>query len=69
MNALNLGCFGEKTTSAIVGFILISVGIVFSVLGVTVLPIIGFIVAVPAFAASYPLLRSAFKEACEYYGN
>jgi len=64
-----LTCFGEKTTSAIVGVILVIVGIVFVGLGLTVLPIIGFIVALPAFAASYPLLRSAFKEACEYYGK
>lgn len=64
-----LSCFGEKTTSAIVGFTLIAVGIVFFGLGLTILPIFGFIVAVPAFIASYPLLRSAFKEACEYYGK
>lgn len=62
-----LSCFGEKTTSSIVGFLLLGVGIIFCGLGVTILPILGFIVAVPAFAASYPLLRSAFKEACEYY--
>lgn len=64
-----LACFGEKTTSSIVGFVLLAVGIVFLILGMTILPVIGFIVAIPAFAASYPLLRSAFKEACEYYGN
>jgi uncharacterized membrane protein YbaN (DUF454 family) len=65
MNALS--CFGEKTTSSIVGFILFGVGILFVFAGLTVLPIFGFIIALPAFAASYPLLRSAFKEACEYY--
>jgi hypothetical protein len=65
MNALS--CFGEKTTSSIVGFILFGVGILFVIAGMTVLPIFGFIIALPAFAASYPLLRSAFKEACEYY--
>ena len=66
---MNLACFGEKTTSSIVGFLLFGVGIVFFVLGMTVLPIFGFIISLPAFAASYPLLRSAFKEACEYYGK
>ncbi len=65
----SLACFGEKTTSSIVGFLLLGVGIVFFVLGMTVLPIFGFIISLPAFAASYPLLRSAFKEACEYYGK
>jgi len=65
MNALT--CFGEKTTSFIVGILLIVIGIVFVVAGLTVLPVIGFIIAVPAFAGSYPLLRSAIKEACEYY--
>ncbi len=65
MNALS--CFGEKTTSSIVGFMLFGVGILFFFAGLTVLPVFGFIVALPAFAASYPLLRSAFKEACEYY--
>ncbi len=62
-----LSCFGEKTTSAIVGFILVGVGFLFVIAGLTVLPIFGFIIALPAFAASYPLLRSAFREACEYY--
>lgn len=67
MNAL--ACFGEKTTAAVAGFLLVVVGIVFLGLGLTVLPILGFIVAIPAFVASFPLLRVAFKEACEYYGK
>jgi len=67
MNALT--CFGEKTTAAVAGFLLVVVGIVFLGLGFTVLPIFGFIVAIPAFLASFPLLRVAFKEACEYYGK
>ena len=64
-----LECFGDKTASAIGGFLLIVVGIVFLGLGFTVLPVFGFIVAVPAFLGSFPLLRTAFKEACEYYGK
>ena len=67
MNALE--CFGEKTASAIGGFVLIVVGIVFLGLGFTILPIIGFVIALPAFIASFPLLRTAFKEACVYYGK
>jgi hypothetical protein len=64
-----LACFGEKTTAAVAGFVLVAVGVVFLGLGFTVLPVFGFIVAVPAFIGSFPLLRVAFKEACEYYGK
>ncbi|MEZ4577418.1 MAG: hypothetical protein R2861_04325 [Desulfobacterales bacterium] len=38
------------------------VGIVFLGLGLTVLPVFGFIVAIPAFLASFPLLRSHLKK-------
>jgi hypothetical protein len=67
MNAL--ACFGGKTMSLIGGLVLLAIGVVFFVSGLTVLPVMGFVVAFPAFIAAYPLLRSAFKEACEYYGN
>lgn len=65
---MNIPCFGEKTTIAILGFMLLVIGIVFLGLGITVLPIFGFVVAVPAFIGSYTMLHIAFKEACEYYG-
>jgi hypothetical protein len=65
----DLSCFGEKTTSSIVGFILFGIGVLFFFAGLTILPIFGFVIALPAFAASYPLLRSAFKEVCEYNGK
>jgi hypothetical protein len=32
------------------------------------LPVIGFFIAIPAFVASIPFLRSAVTRACEYYG-
>jgi hypothetical protein len=37
-------------------------------LGFTILPVIGFVLAVPALIACIPFLKSAFKRACEYYG-
>ena len=33
-----LTCFGEKTTAAVAGFVLVVIGIVFLGLGLTVLP-------------------------------
>lgn len=61
-------CFGEKLSALIIGIILLITGILFTVLGFTILPVIGFIVAVPVLIGSIPFLRSAFKRACEYYG-
>lgn len=61
-------CFGEKLSAFIIGIILLIAGILFTILGFTVLPVIGFIIAVPAFIASIPFLKSAVQRACEYYG-
>jgi hypothetical protein len=67
MNALN--CFGEKLSAFIIGMVLLSLGIMFIIIGLTVLPVIGLLVAVPLLIASVPSLKSAFVAACRYYGN
>ena len=67
MNALT--CFGEKLSAFVIGMVLLGLGIVFIIIGLTVLPIIGLVVAVPLLIASVPFLKSAFVEACRYYGN
>ena len=67
MKALN--CFGEKLSAFVIGMVLLGLGIVFIIIGLTVLPIIGLVVAVPLLIASVPFLKSAFVEACRYYGN
>lgn len=64
-----LSCLAEKITLLIVGFSVLGIGIAFFINSLTTLPFIGMIVALSAFAASYPLLRSAIKETCEYSGN
>ena len=61
-------CFGEKLSAFIIGIVLLVIGILFLITGFTVLPIIGFVIAVPAIIASIPFLKSAVKRACEYYG-
>jgi hypothetical protein len=66
MNALN--CFGEKLSAFVIGMVLLSLGIVFIIIGLTVLPVIGLVVAVPLLIASAPFLKSAFVSACRYYG-
>jgi hypothetical protein len=67
MKALN--CFGEKLSAFIIGMVLLCLGIFFIVIGLTVLPVIGLLVAVPLLIASVPFLKSAFVAACRYYGN
>ena len=61
-------CFGEKLSALIIGIILLILGFIFLITGFTVLPVIGFFIAVPVLIASIPFLRSAVKRACEYYG-
>ena len=65
MNALN--CFGEKISAFVIGMILLGLGLFFVVIGLTVLPVIGLVVAVPFLIASVPFLRNAFVAACRYY--
>jgi hypothetical protein len=66
MNALS--CFGEKISAFIIGMVLLGLGIVFIIIGLTVLPVIGLLVAIPLVFASVPFLKSAFVAACRYYG-
>ena len=63
-----LNCFGEKLSAFVIGMILLCVGILFVIIGLTVLPVIGLVVAVPILIASVPFLKDAFVAACRYYG-
>jgi len=66
MNTLT--CFGEKLSAFVIGMVLLSLGIAFIGIGLTVLPVIGLLVAAPLLIASVPFLKSAFVEACRCYG-
>ncbi|HMA85106.1 MAG TPA: hypothetical protein VKN73_05330 [Desulfosalsimonadaceae bacterium] len=63
-----LDCFGDKVSAFFIGVLLLIIGIAFVIVSFTVLPIFGLIVAIPAFIASVPFLRNAFRAACDYYG-
>ena len=63
-----LACFGEKLSSFIIGLVLFGIGIIFVVIGFTILPVIGFVIAAVAVVASVPFFKDAFVEACRYYG-
>lgn len=63
-----LKCFQEKTSAFIIGTILLLLGFLFVIVGFTVLPLFGVLVAIPLFLISIPFLKDAFKAACDYYG-
>jgi len=45
-----LDCKLERVSNAMVGAILIFIGLIFTLLGLTVIPLIGLLIAIPAFA-------------------
>jgi len=63
-----LDCFGDKVGAFFVGMILLVIGIIFVIVSVTVLPVLGLIVAIPALIIAAMYLKTAYKAACEYRG-
>ena len=63
-----LDCFGDKVGAFFIGMILLVIGIIFVILSVTVLPVLGMVVAIPALIIAALYLKTAYKAACEYRG-
>ena len=60
----SLDCKLEKVSNAMVGAILLFVGLVFALLGITVIPIIGLLIALAAFVLGVVFLLAPRSESC-----
>ena len=60
----SLDCKLEKVSNVMVGSILLFVGLVFALLGLTVIPIIGLLFALAAFALGVVFLLAPRSESC-----
>ena len=57
-------CQLERVSNVTIGFILIGVGFLFSLLGITVLPVLGFLLALPLLIIGGIFLISPRSKAC-----
>jgi len=57
-------CRLERVSNVTVGLVLMFVGLVFAVTGITVLPVIGLLIAVPVLALAGIFLVSPRSKAC-----
>ena len=57
-------CRLERVSNVTVGFILMFVGLLFMITGITVLPIIGFLIAIPVMIIAGIFLVSPRSKAC-----
>ena len=60
----SLDCKLERVSNAMIGSILLFVGLVFALLGLTVIPIIGLLFALAAFALGFVFLLAPRSESC-----
>lgn len=57
-------CRLERISNVSIGFILLGVGLFFTIIGITVLPVIGLMIAVPIFVIAGIFLVSPRSKAC-----
>ena len=57
-------CRLERISNVSIGFILFGVGLFFTIIGITVLPVIGLMIAVPVFVIAGIFLFSPRSKAC-----
>ena len=57
-------CRLERVSNVTVGFILMILGLLFAISGITVLPVIGFFIAVPVLIIAGIFLVSPRSKAC-----
>ena len=62
---VSLNCKFEKVSHFGIGMALLVIGFIFSVVGITVLPVIGLVVAVPAFVASFLFFKAHRSKECQ----
>jgi len=59
-----LDCKLERVSNAMVGAILVFIGLVFTLLGITVIPIVGLVFALAAFVMGAVFLLAPRSKAC-----
>jgi len=59
-----LSCAFERLSNIGVGILLLLIGLGFTVIGVTVLPVIGLLFAAPAFIAGFVFLLAPKSRTC-----
>ena len=59
-----LDCKLERVSNAMVGAILILIGLIFTLLGLTVVPLIGLLIALPAFVMGGIFVLAPRSRAC-----
>ena len=59
-----LDCKLERVSNAVVGAVLLGIGLVFTLLGLTVIPIIGLLVAVPLGILGIIFVLAPRSKAC-----
>ena len=59
-----LDCKLERVSNAMVGAILIFIGLIFTLLGLTVIPLIGLLIALPAFVIGGIFVLAPRSRAC-----
>jgi hypothetical protein len=57
-------CKLERVSNATVGLILLGVGLLFTLTGITVLPVIGLLIAVPVLVLAVVFLAAPRSKAC-----
>jgi hypothetical protein len=62
---MNNSCFMERFSKIGLGFLFLLISFAFAVSGVTVLPIFGFIVAVPLLGVSVYFFRAHLNRECQ----
>ncbi len=59
-----LDCRLERVSNAMIGLILLFIGLVFTILGLTVIPIIGLLFAAAAFVLGFIFVLAPRSKAC-----
>ena len=59
-----IDCKLERVSNVTIGFILLGFGLLFSLLGITVLPVIGLLIALPVLIIAGIFLVSPRSKAC-----
>jgi hypothetical protein len=57
-------CKLERVSNVTVGLILMTIGLLFSLIGITVLPVIGLLIAIPVLTIAVIFLASPRSKAC-----
>ena len=58
-------CLSEKIFDPVLGILFIILGFTFAALGVTILPVVGFVISIPAFWLGARFILKSPSDVCE----